>query len=363
MISKKIVWQGTRFNTTEMASVTEAEEYRVKGTIIGELEGNPLVVHYELVIDRDWFTRSVLIQAESDTSFEIFMENKNGVWYDKNGSHLPGLEKAIDIDISLTPFTNSLPINRLRLNKGSSEEITVLYFNLPRQEWKAVKQRYTNLGNQFYKYENLESGFSSVIQTDPTGYVIDYPGIWTMVYPLNNKSRVKEEFASALHSEKISKEIPDTDDLYGWLVGTWDMEVYDYLPGGEKIKSEGEWLFTRVMEGRAIQDLFIVPRRSLRSDGIPKKGNRYGTSLRTFDQENKVWKIHWHNPVNGAFNELFGKQVKGDIVQTGVDSKGNSIRWIFTDIKYDSFRWYGERSTDNGHTWIKEVEFFGKKNL
>ncbi|HET9430860.1 MAG TPA: hypothetical protein VFO70_06775, partial [Chitinophagaceae bacterium] len=217
-------------------------------------------------------------------------------------------------------------------------------------------------GNQFYKYENLESGFNSIIQTDPTGYVIDYPGIWEMVYPLDNKSRVRNEFASALYSEKVSGEIPAADDIYGWLVGSWKMEVYDFLPGGEKIKSEGEWLFTRVMEGRAIQDLFIVPRRSLRSEGIPIKGDRYGTSLRTFNKEDKLWRIHWHNPVNGAFNELFGKQENGDIVQTGVDSEGNRIRWIFTDIKYDSFRWYGERSIDNGHTWIREVEFFGKKN-
>ena len=179
----------------------------------------------------------------------------------------------------------------------------------------------------------------------------------------HNISPVKEHFATALVSNTSSAELNDVDKLYDWLIGSWDVTAFDYFLDGSKLTTEGEWIFSWVLEGRAVQDIFIVPKRSLRTVGTTRTANRYGFSLRMYNHNLKKWKVYWHNPGSGAFNELIASRVGHDIVQTGTDSNSNLIRWVFTEIKQDSFHWRGEQSNDEGKTWQLSAEFFGvRKN-
>jgi len=168
-------------------------------------------------------------------------------------------------------------------------------------------------------------------------------------------------FLSAFISRRRSPDLAKEDDIYGWLVGGWDMRVVDHADAGTPHESQGEWHFARVLEGRAIQDVLIVPGRTERSPSTLKKGNRYGCSLRVFDEKLGSWKVRWNNPVTGAENNLTGRLDGDDITQDGVDEAGNKIRWIFDQITENSFHWYGERSFDSGTTWKLEVEFFGTR--
>src|SRR5713101_7436602 len=60
-------------------------------------------------------------------------------------------------------------------------------------------------------------------------------------------------FASALIASGPSPQMPKAAAaVYDWLVGDWDVEVYDYEPDGSKRESRGEWHFSWVLEGRAI---------------------------------------------------------------------------------------------------------------
>src|SRR6266849_2213159 len=59
-----------------------------------------------------------------------------------------------------------------------------------------------------------------------------------------------------------SPEIPEAHDLYGWLTGSWDLDVRHYWVDvsarGLKAEVHAAW----VLEGRAVQDVWIMPRRS-----------------------------------------------------------------------------------------------------
>jgi hypothetical protein len=124
----------------------------------------------------------------------------------------------------------------------------------------------------------------------------------------------------------------------------------------------GEWHFAWVLEGRAIQDVFLVPARGQRRAGeAPGPGNRYGSSIRVFDPREAVWHVTWVNPVTGAHNRLVGRQVGSEIVQEGVEPDGSRIRWSFREITPASFHWLGEDSTDEGQTWRLVVEFFARR--
>jgi uncharacterized protein len=181
MDTKTLVWRCSQMNTIELLKLESGNEYRVNSLIIGELEGKPVQVSYKLVINNDWHIQSVSLMVESDQLFKLNLKKEENKWYEGQGKHLPELDGTIDIDISLTPFTNTLPIRRLHIPEGRTEEINVVYFNLPSVEIKPMKQYYTNMGNGSYKYES--PGFESILKTDAEGFVTDYPGIWQMVYP------------------------------------------------------------------------------------------------------------------------------------------------------------------------------------
>jgi hypothetical protein len=119
--------------------------------------------------------------------------------------------------------------------------------------------------------------------------------------------------------------------------------------------------FARVLEGRAVQDLWIVPPRSERSPGMSRVRNRYGTTIRVFDAAQKIWRVTWLNPVSGVETHLVGRSDGDDIVQDGTAADGSLMRWSFRDITDSSFHWVAQRSADGGRTWLPDTEFFAKR--
>lgn len=62
-------------------------------------------------------------------------------------------------------------------------------------------------------------------------------------------------FHSALAAPGRAAEIDAADDLYGWLVGSWDMEVLHYRVDVRERRLTGEIHFGWALEGRAVQDV------------------------------------------------------------------------------------------------------------
>ncbi|SRR6266568_1891186 len=168
-------------------------------------------------------------------------------------------------------------------------------------------------------------------------------------------------FVDALLSAGPQADQKERMALYNDLLGDWDVDVIDYGPDGIRQKSKGEWYFSWVLEGRAIQDVYIVPSRAIRQADKSAKITRYGTSLRAYDPTAGVWRVTWINPVTGAHNMLVGKRRGDEIYQEGRNLDGSLIRWIFSDVTADSFHWRGETSPDGGKTWSLAAEFFGHR--
>ncbi|WP_441231269.1 hypothetical protein AB7828_23245 [Tardiphaga sp. 215_C5_N2_1] len=147
-------------------------------------------------------------------------------------------------------------------------------------------------------------------------------------------------------------------DLYGWLIGAWDLDVVRYMPDGGERRRKGEWHFGWVLEGRAIQDVWIVPPRGRLRDGdAATNAYSYGSTLRIYDPRIDAWQIQWTDPVMQNFLTMTGRKQGNDIVQLGRDNDGRPIRWSFSQITPRSFLWRGETSRDDGATWRRDVEF------
>jgi hypothetical protein len=105
-----------------------------------------------------------------------------GSWERWGGEPVPELDGCIDVDVSATPFTNTLPIRRLGLRPGESEELLVAYIRVPELLVGLERQRYGCLGVQadggLYRFEALPSGFTANLPVDSDGLVIDYPRLF-----------------------------------------------------------------------------------------------------------------------------------------------------------------------------------------
>lgn len=165
------------------------------------------------------------------------------------------------------------------------------------------------------------------------------------------------DLCAVLTAPGRSPEIPESADAYGWLIGNWELDVRHYLVDVAAHHITGEVHFGWVLEGRAVQDVWIMPRRSERTANPDKMLNMYGTTLRVWDPSIQAWRVSWVNPVTGSRDELIGRWSGKDVVQIGTHSDGTPIRWNFTEITPDSFHWIGEALNFDGRTWKIEGEF------
>ena len=172
---------------------------------------------------------------------------------------------------------------------------------------------------------------------------------------------IHETFLDILQSPGRSCEIPAANDVYGWLIGSWELDVLRYGVDVSHRHLKGEAHFNWVLEGRAVQDLWIMPRVTERTPEMDSTFNMFGTTLRVWDAKLQAWRVTWINPVTGQRDELIGRWSGKDIVQIGTKSDGAPIRWIFSEITQDSFRWTGEVLESDGRTWRIEGEFRARK--
>jgi len=168
------------------------------------------------------------------------------------------------------------------------------------------------------------------------------------------------DFAGALVSSTRSPDIRESEDIYAPLEGAWEVETRDVLDDGSVVTGHGEWFFSRVLEGRAFQDVWILPSRVPGGRRPHHPRDRYGTSLRMMDPATREWRVVWMNPVSGALDVLRARKEGEKIVQEGTRPDGQRIRWVFDVLTPDRFHWYGESQQADGR-WAREVEFAGRR--
>lgn len=146
------------------------------------------------------------------------------------------------------------------------------------------------------------------------------------------------EFAAALLSGGPHPDIPPGQRIFEPFIGSWDLVVTWYGPdGGVERRERGEWHFARILEGRAVQDVWIVPPRAERAGRSDPY--EYGTSLRLFDPAVGGWRSTWIGPARRAVH-VFLARGEGDevVLETALDD-GRRMRWVFSEVTADGFTW------------------------
>lgn len=173
-------WQGRLYHSAENCIVTTTDAgTEVNAVITGMFAEKKIRVEYVLRTNRNWEVVYCEIKSQIENSMNHFSctSQSKGYWT-VNGKRSEAFDGCIDIDISLTPFTNTLPINRLKLSEHESHLVDVLYFDVLEGQVIPVQQRYTRLSETEYRFEKVPNDFEAVISVDELGLVINYPGLF-----------------------------------------------------------------------------------------------------------------------------------------------------------------------------------------
>lgn len=155
----------------------------MSGTVLTSHDKKPLRVDYILHCDPSWATRSVHIflthDARSSKALNLTVDDQRRWW--SEGKELVAVAGCVDIDISLSPSTNTLPIRRLSLAAGEERDVSAAWVRFPELTVEPLPQRYVRTGEFMYRYASDGGAFTADIEVDELGLVVRYPPAWERV--------------------------------------------------------------------------------------------------------------------------------------------------------------------------------------
>ncbi len=189
-MERQIMWSPwTGLGLEHLRLLQQSESIIADSMLIGVGEQGPFRVHYEISCSAQWGVRAVHISTLGSSSQSLhLLTDGAGNWTTEVGEALPMLQGCLDVDISVTPFTNTLPIRRLALQPGSVATLNMAYIAAPQLHLQVKQQRYTCLDatptGGLYRFESLAQGavsFTAELPVDEDGLVLDYPHLFRRV--------------------------------------------------------------------------------------------------------------------------------------------------------------------------------------
>jgi hypothetical protein len=84
----------------------------------------------------------------------------------------------VDLDLSFSPATNTIPIRRLALNQGERAEVRSAWLKFPDLALELLVQTYARTGEFTYHYASSGGEFVTDIEVDAAGFVVHYPPLF-----------------------------------------------------------------------------------------------------------------------------------------------------------------------------------------
>jgi len=176
-MQKSLLWTGREYYSLENCLIASTEiGHEINSTIVGHYQNKIYTANYFIQAGNDWLTNSLKLNYQvNNKQYRLELEhNANNEWILNNKS-MNEFDDCLYVDISITPFTNTLPVNNLQLALNEQQKIKVIYINIFEQQVQVVEQMYKRLSNTKYLYQNVPNNFEAEIEFDEFGFVIDYP--------------------------------------------------------------------------------------------------------------------------------------------------------------------------------------------
>ncbi|HMB89829.1 MAG TPA: DUF1579 family protein [Rhodothermales bacterium] len=271
-----------------------------------------------------------------------FMERLHAADFDGNGHELNTITFLV-----FTPGTDQWAMG---LVDSYTENVTMYNGDLQGDDltlYNALRHRGGVLLTYYRtRYTRQDADhFTLDIQTSPDGKTAWMPAL--------KKSYSRRETADGFlaGSSEFGSPAPDLPKearQFDFLVGIWDSQNQLTFPNGQTAKWPATTTGGYVLNGHAIMEYNWFDLDSNLPDAAT-------TIVRIYNRAMRRWEsLYLANRGNSPL--YFGGRQEGDrmVLHTFEANASDRIsRFVFHDIKADSYRWYGEASTDRGQTFTK----------
>lgn len=185
-----ITWKGLLFPSLENSRLIFNEGlYLLEGSFTARFRETALSVVYQVRLDESFNLLDANLEVVSPWNRnKLVLKITDGSWY-VNGQKRDDLEKCTDIDVELSPSTNTLPIRRCSLKVGDKVDITVAWIRIPNLQIVPVDQSYQKVSETQYIYRS--NNFQARLEVHGDGLVKSYEGVWEEYsYKLKTEERL-----------------------------------------------------------------------------------------------------------------------------------------------------------------------------
>ncbi|MEO8397474.1 MAG: putative glycolipid-binding domain-containing protein, partial [Chloroflexota bacterium] len=160
-----IIWKALEYPGMEHLFLDDSKSvFYAHSVVIAAENPTPFRLDYIVKCDGTYAVREVNLSLGVLPHGGVYLTSDGqGNWFDRTQKPLPELAGCIDVDISATPFTNTLPIRRIQWQVGQTETFRMVYILVPGLKLSVMRQRYTCLEKTAqgatFRYENVDDDF------------------------------------------------------------------------------------------------------------------------------------------------------------------------------------------------------------
>lgn len=133
---------------------------------------------YVVRCDADWHTLTADLSGLAPGG-ELGVHIARGAeGWTLDGMAQPGVEAAMDIDLSFTPATNLMPTRRLMASDGVEVSGQAAWLSFPVMSLRPLDQTYRRNGVSSIAYAAEQTGYRTELEINNAGFVTHYPGLW-----------------------------------------------------------------------------------------------------------------------------------------------------------------------------------------
>ena len=173
-----VLWQGVQTGALDRCRLEAGPGgLRLSGIALTGEHGTPLDVRYLVEAGPDGLTRRVELELDGGATRRVLLADGAGRWRWEGGPDLPEVAGSLDVDLTVTPATNTLPIRRLAgLDVGQAADLYMAWVQFPDLEVIPSAQRYQRLAPDRWGFSTGD--FQAELLVDPDGLVLDYGGLF-----------------------------------------------------------------------------------------------------------------------------------------------------------------------------------------
>jgi hypothetical protein len=173
-----ILWQELETGALDRCRLEAGPDgLRLSGIVLTAAHGTPLDVRYVVETGPDGLSRRVELELDGGAVRRVLLADGAGRWRWEDGPELAEVAGSLDVDLTVTPATNTLPIRRLAaLEMGQAADLQMAWVQFPGLEVLASAQRYQRLAADRWRFSTGD--FTAELLVDPDGLVLDYGGLF-----------------------------------------------------------------------------------------------------------------------------------------------------------------------------------------